>query len=52
MMGENTKIQSKMMLKVTFGAKERGGGEVIIGTAGKNSHWTRKGKLRQRNYQY
>ena len=29
-----------------------GGGEVIIGTAGKNSHWTRKGKLRQRNYQY
>ena len=41
-----------MMLKVTFGAKERGGGEVIIGTAGKNSHWTRKGKLRQRNYQY
>ena len=53
MIGENTKIQSKMMLKVTFGAKERGeGGEVIIGTAGKNSHWTRKGKLRQRNYQY
>ena len=52
MMEENTKIQSKMMLKVTFGAKERGGGEVIIGTAGKNSHWTRKGKLRQRNYQY
>ena len=45
MMGENTKIQSKMMLKVTFGAKERGGGEVIIGTAGKNSHWTRKGNL-------
>ena len=24
MIGENTKIQSKMMLKVTFGAKERG----------------------------
>ena len=38
------------MLKVTFGAKERWGrGEVIIGTAGKNSHRTRKGRFNQRN---
>ena len=41
-----------MMLKVTFGAKEREGeGEVIIGTAGKNSHRRRKGRFNPRNCQ-
>ena len=40
----------QLMLKVTFGAKEgEGEGEVIIGTAGKNSLRTRKGRFNPRN---